>query len=116
MQEEIDRRIDPIVQRSRDPLPMKIRFTTWTLRYNQCQWLTVDGLEKHWERARVDAARNREALLAAAQRLLRKCGPDGITMDAVACEAGVGKGTLFRRFRLCAARPNPRCRRPVSIY
>ena len=49
-------------------------------------------------RERADAARNREALLDAARRLLRKCGPDGITMDAVACEAGVGKGTLFRRF------------------
>jgi hypothetical protein len=25
------------------------------LRYNQMLWVTVDGLEKHWERARVDA-------------------------------------------------------------
>src|SRR5262249_16318164 len=33
----------------------RIRFTTWTLRYNQMLWLTVDGLEQHWERARVDA-------------------------------------------------------------
>jgi AcrR family transcriptional regulator len=47
---------------------------------------------------RADAARNREALLDAARRLLRECGPEGITMDAVACAAGVGKGTLFRRF------------------
>jgi AcrR family transcriptional regulator len=49
-------------------------------------------------RERADAARNREALLEAARRLLRNCGPDGLTMDAVAGEAGVGKGTLFRRF------------------
>jgi AcrR family transcriptional regulator len=49
-------------------------------------------------RERADAARNREALLEAARRLLRDYGPEGITMDAVACEAGVGKGTLFRRF------------------
>jgi AcrR family transcriptional regulator len=49
-------------------------------------------------RERADAARNREALLDAAKRLLRKRGPEGITMEAVACEAGVGKGTLFRRF------------------
>jgi AcrR family transcriptional regulator len=49
-------------------------------------------------RERADAARNREALLEAAQRLLRESGPEGLTMDAVACEAGVGKGTLFRRF------------------
>src|SRR5690242_13527611 len=49
-------------------------------------------------RERADAARNREALLEAAKRLLGRDGPEGITMDAVACEAGVGKGTLFRRF------------------
>jgi AcrR family transcriptional regulator len=49
-------------------------------------------------RERADAARNREALLEAARRLLLNCGPDALTMDAVACEAGVGKGTLFRRF------------------
>jgi AcrR family transcriptional regulator len=49
-------------------------------------------------RERADAARNREALLEAATRLLRDCGPEGLTMEAVAHEAGVGKGTLFRRF------------------
>lgn len=49
-------------------------------------------------RERADAARNRAALLEAATRLLDQCGPEGLTMDAVACEAGVGKGTLFRRF------------------
>ncbi len=47
---------------------------------------------------RSDAARNRSAILCAARRMLRECGPDGITMDGLACEAGVGKGTLFRRF------------------
>src|SRR6201985_1918829 len=49
-------------------------------------------------RERADAARNRAALLCAARRLLEECGPEGLTMEAVACEAGVGKGTLFRRF------------------
>jgi AcrR family transcriptional regulator len=49
-------------------------------------------------RERADAARNREALLEAANRLLHECGPEGLTMEAVACAAGVGKGTLFRRF------------------
>ena len=47
---------------------------------------------------RADAARNREALLAAAQRLVDHCGVEHVTMDAVALEAGVGKGTVFRRF------------------
>jgi AcrR family transcriptional regulator len=47
---------------------------------------------------RSDAARNRELLLVAAKRLVDHCGVQGVTMDAVAHEAGVGKGTVFRRF------------------
>lgn len=47
---------------------------------------------------RSDAARNREALLRAAQEIVASCGYDEVTMDAVAARAGVGKGTVFRRF------------------
>ena len=47
---------------------------------------------------RSDAARNREILMEAAARLIERCGVDSVTMDAVAEEAGVGKGTVFRRF------------------
>jgi AcrR family transcriptional regulator len=47
---------------------------------------------------RRDAARNRLALLEAAQALVDHCGTDGVTMEAVARAAGVGKGTVFRRF------------------
>jgi AcrR family transcriptional regulator len=47
---------------------------------------------------RGDAARNRELLLCAARRLIAAHGPDAVTMDDIATEAGVGKGTLFRRF------------------
>jgi AcrR family transcriptional regulator len=47
---------------------------------------------------RRDAARNREALLVAARELVEHCGIDGVTTDAVAARAGVGKGTVFRRF------------------
>src|SRR3954469_21053940 len=47
---------------------------------------------------RADAARNRERVLGAAARLFATHGPDCVTMEAVAAEAGVGKGTVFRRF------------------
>jgi AcrR family transcriptional regulator len=47
---------------------------------------------------RADAARNRRAVLAAAADLFRRHGVDAVSMDAIAAAAGVGKGTLFRRF------------------
>lgn len=49
-------------------------------------------------RERGDAARNRELILDAARTLLEGCGAESLTMDNVAVAAGVGKGTLFRRF------------------
>jgi AcrR family transcriptional regulator len=47
---------------------------------------------------RGDAARNRALLLDAARRLISEHGTEAVTMDDVATAAGVGKGTLFRRF------------------
>jgi polyketide synthase 12 len=47
---------------------------------------------------RADAARNRRHLLATAREMLAEQGADRITMDALAERAGLGKGTVFRRF------------------
>jgi AcrR family transcriptional regulator len=47
---------------------------------------------------RADAARNRRRILAAAEKLFTERGVSCTSMDAIAAEAGVGKGTLFRRF------------------
>lgn len=46
---------------------------------------------------RADAARNRTRVLAAAERLLAARGLE-VTMQEIADEAGVGVGTVFRRF------------------
>ena len=47
---------------------------------------------------RGDAARNRGLLVEAARRLVAERGADAVTTDDIATAAGVGKGTLFRRF------------------
>lgn len=47
---------------------------------------------------RADAARNREKIIEAAARLVAERGPDDLTMDDVATAAGVGVGTIYRRF------------------
>ena len=53
------------------------------------------------ERARIeraDAARNRRVVLHATEQLLAEGGGDHVSLDRVAALAGVGKGTVFRRF------------------
>jgi AcrR family transcriptional regulator len=52
---------------------------------------------------RADAARNRERILASAAELFSTRGPGCVSMDDVADHAGVGKGTVFRRFGSRAA-------------
>ncbi|NUS42509.1 MAG: TetR/AcrR family transcriptional regulator [Mycobacteriaceae bacterium] len=47
---------------------------------------------------RSDAARNRARLLDTAAQLVAEHGPCALTMDELARRAGVGKGTVFRRF------------------
>ena len=46
---------------------------------------------------RADAQRNRDRLLAAAVQAFSQDGPD-VTLDAIAKQAGVGIGTLYRHF------------------
>ena len=47
---------------------------------------------------RADAVRNRRHLLATARQMLASQGAGTLTMDALAEQAGLGKGTVFRRF------------------
>ncbi|MFJ7768348.1 TetR/AcrR family transcriptional regulator [Streptomyces sp. NPDC097107] len=56
------------------------------------------GTEEDEPCLRADAARNRARLLEAAARLVAEHGAAGVTMEAVAAAASVGKGTVFRRF------------------
>lgn len=57
--------------------------------------LPLLGAEPH---LRADAVRNRALLLEAATRLAAERGAAAITMETVAAAAGVGKGTVSRRF------------------
>jgi AcrR family transcriptional regulator len=58
----------------------------------------LGGLPVSTPQERGDAARNRVLLLDAARRLIAERGTDAVSMDDIAAAAGVGKGTVFRRF------------------
>jgi AcrR family transcriptional regulator len=47
---------------------------------------------------RADAARNRRLLLVTAREIIAGQGAGQLTMDGLAERAGLGKGTVFRRF------------------
>jgi len=53
---QLNEMLDALARKGRDEWPREVRFTTWTLKYNRMRWVVVDGLEKHWDRARVDAS------------------------------------------------------------
>lgn len=52
---EIEERMRSLARVGREWQPLDIEFTTYTLRYNRLHWLTIDGLEEHWQRAHVSA-------------------------------------------------------------
>jgi hypothetical protein len=52
---ELSKRIDAYVAKGREVMSPHVRFQTYSLRYNQCKWITLDALEQHWERAEIDA-------------------------------------------------------------
>lgn len=51
---EVNEKIDAIVAKGLPRDRKEIKFTTYTLRYNQCGPVTITGLEKHWEPAKVE--------------------------------------------------------------
>lgn len=52
---EINERIDALAARGRVAVPRRVRLTTFTLRYPRMKWIALEGMEEHWERARVEA-------------------------------------------------------------
>ncbi|MDB5311789.1 MAG: putative hydrolase, CocE/NonD family [Gemmataceae bacterium] len=50
------RRIGGFAEKGVDHSPKRVRFVTWTLKYDRCHWLRVLGLGDHYRRAELDAS------------------------------------------------------------
>ena len=55
------------------------------------------GLRQRHERG--DAAEHRQRVLDSAQRLFAEHGVEAVSMHQIALDAGIGQGTLYRRYR-----------------
>jgi pimeloyl-ACP methyl ester carboxylesterase len=70
--------------------PDRIRFVTYTPRYNRCFWIEVDALERLYERAEVDARRDSGGIHVTtknvARLVVRGAGP--VTIDGSRFRAG----------------------------
>jgi hypothetical protein len=50
----------PFIQKGRAEYPKRVHFVTYTLRYPACDWVDIVGLEKHYEKAIVDAEKTED--------------------------------------------------------
>ena len=55
---EIGRRMNELAAKGRQRFPKVIDFQTYTLKYNRMHWITVDGLNAHWDETTVHAERS----------------------------------------------------------
>lgn len=56
-QKELAERLDQLIAKGRQPTPGEVRLSTYTLRYPESAWVRIEGMERHWERADVQARR-----------------------------------------------------------
>lgn len=52
---QIEARFDRLARPGRQRTPHRVRFTTYTLKYNRLGWVQINALGRHWSQARVDA-------------------------------------------------------------
>jgi predicted esterase len=63
--------------------PDHVRFVTYTTRFNQCFWITVDELEQHYRRAEVDGVRDGALTKVTTKNVARIVveGTGGLSLD-----------------------------------
>ena len=48
-------RLDELAKKGRESVPREVHLTTYTMTYHSSDWVSIEGLARHWERADVRA-------------------------------------------------------------
>ena len=100
-----DRFIDEMVAQGRKE-PDRVRFVTYTTRYPRCHWVTIEGLERHYKRADIEAERVMGDVAARVtavktrnvSRLMVGGLAEGARLSIDGQSLAVGEGPVERRF------------------
>jgi dienelactone hydrolase len=52
---EVEAKLASLADVGRIKLPTEVHFATYTLKYNKMNWVTIDAMGEHWEKAKVKA-------------------------------------------------------------
>lgn len=73
------------IDKGREDYPPRVRFVTYTLKYPKCYWVYIWGMERHYEKASVDAQRVEDGFKVTTRhvRAVRLLMPEGATRQAI---------------------------------
>ncbi len=72
---DVESRVRALSRAGRERVPRQVEFTTYTLRYPSMGWVTIDGLDEHWEPGTFKAQLLQDSILIVPQ------GITGFTLD-----------------------------------
>ncbi|MGH7224543.1 MAG: hypothetical protein ACRELF_15060, partial [Gemmataceae bacterium] len=74
--------------KGREEYPPRVRFATYTAKYPSCYWVYIGGLQRHYERASVDAEHTDDGFKVKTRnvRVLRFSMPPGSTRQPIAVQ------------------------------
>ncbi len=82
-QQKAEEAYAPFVKKGRPEYPPRVRFVTWTLKYPSCDWVRILGLQRHYDKALVDAEKTEDGFKVKTEnvRVLRLTAPQGVLQD-----------------------------------
>lgn len=73
---EVEAKLASLAEIGRIKYPTEVNFATYTLKYNKMNWVTIDAMGEHWEKAKVRAVRQPDNVM-----VVTTANVTGLTLD-----------------------------------